>query len=191
MKCFRLLSITALALPAVLSAQQPQPGPTTMTAAYTAFHARYGGWLMQAFDSIPAAKYGFKPTPAQQTFGYIAAHLEAANYGLCSQFSGMPRTMTARDSTVDSVKGTWPKDTLTARLKASFAFCDKAIGSMDDAKLAEQMPMGAPTSGRTQPRGRPVMIYVLDLVDHYSQIANYMRLNGMLPPSALPRPAAR
>jgi hypothetical protein len=33
--------------------------------------------------------------------------------------------------------------------------------------------------------------HAMDLQDHYSQIANYMRLNGMLPPSALPRPAGR
>jgi hypothetical protein len=30
--------------------------------------------------------------------------------------------------------------------------------------------------------------HAMDLADHYSQIANYMRANGMLPPSALPRP---
>jgi ACS family hexuronate transporter-like MFS transporter len=46
-------------------------------------------------------------------------------------------------------------------------------------------------NGRQAPKSRFVLIYVLDLVDHYSQMANYMRLNGMLPPSALPRPAAR
>jgi hypothetical protein len=33
-----------------------------------------------------------------------------------------------------------------------------------------------------------VFLHALDLADHYSQIANYMRLNGILPPSALPRP---
>jgi len=26
------------------------------------------------------------------------------------------------------------------------------------------------------------------MVDHYSQLANYMRLNNILPPTALPRP---
>ena len=39
----------------------------------------------------------------------------------------------------------------------------------------------------TVPRARMVLVYVADLVDHYSQIANYMRLNGMLPPSSYPR----
>jgi hypothetical protein len=35
-----------------------------------------------------------------------------------------------------------------------------------------------------------VLGHALDLTDHYSQIANYMRLNNMLPPTALPRPPA-
>jgi hypothetical protein len=33
-----------------------------------------------------------------------------------------------------------------------------------------------------------ILGHVVDMADHYSQIANYMRLNGMLPPTALPRP---
>jgi len=37
-------------------------------------------------------------------------------------------------------------------------------------------------------RAQRVVGHIIDLVDHYSQIANYMRLNGLLPPTALPRP---
>ena len=96
--------------------------------------------------------------------------------------------MTARDSTADSVKATWPKDTLVARLKASFAFCDAAVATLDDAKLAEALTVGPATAPRLVVRMGSVLTYVTDLVDHYSQMANYMRLNGWLPPSALPRP---
>jgi hypothetical protein len=94
---------------------------------------------------------------------------------------------TARDALADTVKAQWPKDTLTARLKASFAFCDEALTKVNDANLAEALPNPFGRPGMTAPRARLVMIYVLDLVDHYSQIANYMRLNSMLPPSAYPR----
>jgi hypothetical protein len=30
--------------------------------------------------------------------------------------------------------------------------------------------------------------HALDMADHYSQLANYMRLNNIIPPTALPRP---
>ena len=190
MKRFCMLSISALVVPMALAAQQPPaPQPDPMTAGFKAFGTRYEGWLTAAFDSIPASKYGFKPTPAQQTIGYVAQHLEAANYQLCSAFGGMQHAMTARDSLADTVKAAWPKDTLTARLKASFVFCDNALATVNDANLSGMVPVGPPSAGRTSVRSRLVLVYVADLVDHYSQMANYMRLTGMLPPSALPRPS--
>jgi uncharacterized damage-inducible protein DinB len=181
--------LAALALPMALAAQQPAGPPVNpMTTAFKNSGARNARLLMQAFDSIPADKFGYKPTSAQLTFSQIAVHLEAANYGLCSAFGTAKRMMTARDSTADSVKATWPKDTLVTRLKASFAFCDAAVATVDDAKLSDQVPVGPPAAGRTSVRAQLVLTYVTDLVDHYSQMANYMRLNGWLPPSALPRP---
>ena len=41
---------------------------------------------------------------------------------------------------------------------------------------------------RTVTRSGMLLGHALDMADHYSQIANYMRLNNMLPPTALPRP---
>ena len=41
---------------------------------------------------------------------------------------------------------------------------------------------------RTVTRANMVLGHALDMADHYSQIANYMRLNNLLPPTALPRP---
>jgi hypothetical protein len=187
MNRIRVLSVAALVLPMALAAQQPTANPITQT--FKASGTRYAGWLTAAFDSIPANKYGYKPTPVQQSIGYVAQHLENANYQLCSRFGGPAYVMTARDSLADTVKAQWPKDTLTARLKASFSYCDAAMAQVNDAKLVEDVPVGPPGSGRTAPRARFVLGYVTDLVDHWSQIANYMRLNGMVPPSAAPRPA--
>ena len=186
----RVLAVAALIVPAALAAQQPAAAQVSsanpMTQALKASGARYAGWLVAAFDSIPASKYSYKPTPVQQTIGYVAQHLESANYQLCSRFGGPAPTMTARDSLADTVKAAWPKDTLVTRLKASFAYCDAAIARVDDAKLAEEIPAGP--NGRTAARARFVLGYVTDLVDHYSQMANYMRLNGMVPPSSQGRP---
>jgi hypothetical protein len=56
--------------------------------------------------------------------------------------------------------------------------------------LGAQTPTPAarpPGSGRSSIRARDFILFVTDLADHYSQIANYMRLMGMIPPSALPR----
>jgi hypothetical protein len=182
------VAVAALVLPAALAAQMPDSPTNPITNGFKLAGDRYAGWLMQAFDSIPAAKYSFKPTPVQLTIGYVAQHLEEANYSICSRFGNMPHAMTAKDSLADSVKATWPKDTLVARLKASVAFCDSAFARATDAQLTDPIPVGPPGSGRTIIRARYELVYVTDLVDHYSQIANYMRLNGMTPPSSLRRP---
>jgi uncharacterized damage-inducible protein DinB len=151
----------------------------------------YGNWLIAAFDSIPESQYGFRPMPSQQTVGHIAQHLEHANYELCERFSGLPRKASARDSLPETVKAAWPKDTLVTRLRNSLLYCRDAVGTLTDARLAERLPGSTGAAGREAPRSRFVLLFLTDLADHYSQIANYMRALGLVPPSALPPPARR
>jgi hypothetical protein len=179
--------ILALAIPVTLTAQAAGgPPPNPMTAAFKARITGLHTNIAQAFDSIPESKFGYKPTPAQLTIGYIAQHVAADSYFFCNAFGDKKATISAKDSaTADTVKAKWPKDTLVAKLKASFAFCQDAMGQLDDAKLADQIQV-APT--RQAVRMGRVLGHALDLADHYSQLANYMRLNNILPPTALPRP---
>jgi len=71
----------AIMSPALLSAQTPSAAPSSNVVAQTfrGFGRPYGTWLLAALDSIPASQYVFKPTPVQQSIGYIAQHLEDAN----------------------------------------------------------------------------------------------------------------
>ena len=184
-------AILVLALPACLAAQQAPAAPPANPIT-TAFRTRIAGLernVAQAFDSIPESKFGYKPTPAQLSFGYIAQHVASDNYLFCNLFGDKKATVSAEEtSTADSVKANWPKDKLVSQLKASFAFCQDAIAQVDDAKLAEQVTMTFNGNSRNTFRANMVLGHALDLADHYSQLANYMRLNNMLPPSALPRP---
>jgi hypothetical protein len=85
----------------------------------------------------------------------------------------------------DSIKQNWPKDSLMTRLKASNAFCDDAMAQLDDAKIGEIITVAGPNNTTRQvARANYVLGHALDLADHYSQLANYMRLNGILPPTA-------
>ena len=103
----------------------------------------------------------------------------------------MKGTRAAEDTaTADSVKASWPKAKLVSRLKDAFAFCDQAIAQPDDAKLAEPVTITFGGNSRTVARASMALGHALDLADHYSQLANYMRLNNILPPTALPRPKA-
>jgi uncharacterized damage-inducible protein DinB len=173
-----------------LAAQQTAtPSANPVTAAFVGRIRALHRNLAQAFDSIPAAKFSYKPTAAQQTIGYVAQHLVNDNYLFCNRFGDMKGTRAGADTTTaDSVKATWPKETLVARLKESFAFCDSALNQLDDSKLAEQVSLTFNNNTRNVSRASMVLGHALDLGDHYSQIANYMRLNNLIPPTALPRP---
>jgi len=184
------VAILALALPASLPAQQPATPPANPITA--SFKGRMMGLhrnLAQAFDSIPESKFSYKPTPAQLSIGFIAQHLASDNTFFCNLFGDAKAPLAVEDSTTaDSVKAGWPKDKLVAKLKASFTFCESAFEQLTDAKLADQVTMTFRGNSRQITRSSMVLGHALDMADHYSQIANYMRLNNMLPPTALPRP---
>ena len=166
--------MVALLLPAALVAQTSatRASPDGVILSFVRFADIFGSRLVDAFDSIPAAKYDFRPTPVQQTIGYIAQHLEDANYSLCERMGDLKYKRTAKDSLADTVKARWPKDTLVARLKASLRFCDDAM---------ERIPqLSSPALAST------LLAFETDLAEHYSQLSVYMRILGLVPPSALP-----
>jgi hypothetical protein len=138
--------------------------------------------LTAAAEEFPADKYGYKPTPAQMPFGKIVTHLAQGNDFFCGTIAGVK----APDrSKVDSAAA---KDVLVGRLKETFDFCTKALANLDDSNLGEQLKF---FGGRTVSRAEMEMVTAADWQDHYSQSAIYLRLNGLLPPTAQPKkPAA-
>ena len=171
----RLLLALLLVSPAPLVAQAGLPAelPNAAVLEFEKYADIYGGRLVAAFDSIPAAKYGFRPMPVELSVGYIAQHLEHANYMLCERFGRLKHPTTAKDALPDTIKARWPKDTLVARLRASFDFCDEALDRVPDVESADV--------------ANALLGYETDLAEHYSQISVYMRLLGLVPPSALAR----
>jgi DinB superfamily len=131
--------------------------------------------LMAAANEMPADKYSFKPTTAQMSFGDIVAHLIEGNDYLCGVIGG------AKAPTRAKVTGASSKDELVGELKESFAFCDQAFAKLDDSKLNEPLKLFGP-----KPRSRATTMFITvgDWADHYSQSAIYLRLNGLLPPTA-------
>jgi hypothetical protein len=76
-----------------------------------------------------------------------------------------------------------PKDKLVVALKASFDYCAAALQKVDDSKLGEQMMLFG-----NHPFSRAGVLIILsdDWYDHYGTQAVYLRLNGILPPTAQP-----
>ncbi|HYL85101.1 MAG TPA: DinB family protein [Candidatus Angelobacter sp.] len=137
---------------------------------------RFSKNMVAAAEAMPAEKYGFKPTPEMNSFGHLVMHIAQSNNGLCSKISGVA----APEVKIADTDG---KDKLVAALKASFDYCATALEKVDDSKLGEQMMLFG-----NRPFSRAAVMIILsdDWYDHYGAQAVYLRLNGILPPTAQP-----
>ncbi len=163
--------LLTLMMPACLAAQSIAP-------VATAFRNDAAGKqrnLVAAAEAMPAADYGFKPTPAQMTFGDVVLHVAQGNDYLCGAIGDMKAP--ARPP----LTPTSGKDTLVARLKDTFTFCDNALAGLDDTRLGESVPF---FGGSKISRAGAMTVTTGDWADHYSQMAIYLRLKGQLPPTA-------
>ena len=158
-------------LPRASSAQQSNP----VAVAFRDNASEMAKNLIAAAEEFPADKYSYKPTPAQMSVGEIVNHLSQGNDYLCGTIGGVKAPERAKVTVADG------KPALIARLKETFAFCDQALAPLNDANLGEALPF---FGGRKMSRAAIMTLTTGDWADHYSQYANYLRLNGMLPPTA-------
>jgi hypothetical protein len=150
--------------------------PNPVSAFVKAGVARYGKNMVAAADAMPAEKYSFKPSPEMNSFGHLMMHIAQSNNTLCSKISGQA----APDV---KIAETDPKDKLVAAMKDSFAFCTAALEKVDDSKLGEQFVL---FGNRPISRGGALVALGGSWTDHYATEAIYLRLNGILPPTAQP-----
>ncbi len=138
--------------------------------------ARYEKSMVAAAEAMPAEKYVFKPSPEMNSFGHLVMHIAQSNNTFCSKIAGTP----APDV---KIAETDSKDKLVAAVKDSFAFCTAALAKVDDSKLGEQFLF---FGGRPMSRGGALVALGGSWTDHYATEAIYLRLNGILPPTAQP-----
>src|SRR3989441_954517 len=166
------LGITLLAvcaLPTLIAAQNP------VTNGIRAMAQRQTKNIVDAAEEMPADKYGYKPTPAQMSYGDVVAHLikEGNNY-LCSAASGM------KQPDVDKFAGTDPKDKLVAGLKASFKFCETALAQIQDAQLGDSIDF---FGGRKVTKGMAGGVHRAARGGHPNPNGVLLRLYRVAPPA--------
>ncbi|HEV2444427.1 MAG TPA: DinB family protein [Candidatus Sulfopaludibacter sp.] len=153
-------------LPAVLTAQNNLK--TTVTQRYFNGVRRN---LEAAADAMPAVKFGYKLTDGQMSFAEWLNHSTQRNYADCATLKGE-----AAPEAAQKVAGLKEKAEVTQALKDSFAYCAAALEGIDDQKVLAS----------------PQMTYsLLHVVVHnneiYGNIAGYLRMSGIVPPSTAGR----
>jgi len=147
------------------------------------------GELMGAAKAMPEDKYGFAPSqaifaPAQKvefatvrTFGQQAAHVAQANYYFYSIASGMPI-----DPSAGTISKLTKKDDIVAALAGSFAYARKAIATITAANAFEVVK--SPEPGMLATRATLAQFAISHANDHYGQMVEYLRMNGIVPPAS-------
>lgn len=137
--------------------------------------------LVPAADAMPEEKYGFAPTGGKfegvRTFAEQVKHLSATNYILASAVLGQkPPHGEQAERAPESLKS---KAEIVEYLKGSFAHLHRAAAAINDRNQTEIIK-------RFDNRTRPGLIVdaLCHSWNHYGQIVEYLRMNGIVPPAS-------
>ncbi len=134
--------------------------------------------VLGTVTAMPADKFNYKPTPDQITFAHLVVHITESNNAGCSRAASVPAPK------IEELRESDSKEKLLAAVTASYDFCTDALSKMDDSKLGEEVEM---FGGRKFPRAMAALGLASGWADHYAAAAQYLRLNGITPPSAQPK----
>jgi uncharacterized damage-inducible protein DinB len=144
--------------------------------------------VVEAAEAMPADKFDFSPEKLNisgsdykgvRTFGQQLKHVAASNYLIWSPITGEKAPDTVNDG-----KG---PDSMTAKadiikyLKDSFAFGHKSVATLNSSNLVEPITS---SSGRPTTRLFLATFAAAHCFDHYGQIIEYLRMNGIVPPAS-------
>lgn len=172
---------------AQMGGSTPKIAPGTLVAPAKTFNAMLTGIedeMMGAAKAMPAEKYGFAPSAAifagsqttdykgVRTFVQQVTHVAEANYSYARALSGLKIDvdMKALDTITE-------KDQAVAALAASFAFAHKAIATLTEKNAFESVR-------EEQTRASIAGGVVAHGFDHYGQMVEYLRMNGIVPPAS-------
>jgi len=142
------------------------------------------GEFVPAADAMPEDKYSFAPTSGEfkgvRTFAVQVKHVAAVNYMLAAAIlEEKPPVELGGENGPDSITS---KADIMKFLKDSFAYLHKAMNSLTDKNLTSNVksPFG---EGMTSRLGLAT-ISIAHPFDHYGQMVEYLRMNGIIPPAS-------
>lgn len=146
--------------------------------------------VVDVAEAMPAEKYGFAPTIGEfkgvRTFAGQVKHIAADNYMLGAGILGekSPGDVGPGESGPSKVR---TKPEIIAYLKASFAYMHRAAAAIDDANLPVTTPEISPWPDGTATRLGLAIEDTVHTYDHYGQLVEYLRMNGIVPPASAPK----
>jgi len=189
---------SALAAPAILYAQAPAAqsapapsGPIAPADSLNGLMNALGYEVTGAAEAMPADKYDFAPPATAgdfkgvRTFGQQVKHLAEANYQFFSGWN-VPGATAVDAKTIEALT---TKDDIVKALKDSYTYAHAAISTLTtdnawDATKSFLPPQFKMTKAST------AAFCIAHSMDHYGQMVEYLRMNGIVPPMSRPQQGA-
>ncbi|HEY4283092.1 MAG TPA: DinB family protein [Chthoniobacterales bacterium] len=181
-------SATAAAAAPKPSASGTPTTPPTITSVIDREISIVEKEIVEAAEAMPEDKFDFSPEKLNisgsdykgvRTFGQQIKHVAASNYLIWSPITG--------DKAPDNVNDGKGPDSMTAKadiikyLKDSFAFGHKAVATLNASNLVQPI---SSSSGRQTTRLFLATFAPAHAFDHYGQMVEYLRMNGLVPPAS-------
>jgi uncharacterized damage-inducible protein DinB len=145
----------------------------------------YEGQIMSAVNAMPSEKFDFAPSQAifkseqttsydkVRTFGQMVAHVAQANFYFFSQLGGAKP-----DVDMKAIGAMTSKDDTVKALAASFAFAHKQLATLTAANAFASVK-------DDQTKASMAAFGIAHMSDHYGQLVEYLRMNGIVPPASV------
>jgi uncharacterized damage-inducible protein DinB len=185
-KRLTLIAISLLALTALSSSQDSKGKNDRRTVTEVLDHtvSNLEQEFVPAAEAMPEDRFGFAPSSGEfkgvRTFGEQVKHVAAVNYifGAAILSEKVPVDV-GEESGPAAVK---TKAEILDYLKQSFAYVHQAVKTINDRNLVE--PVKSPFGEGSVTRLGVATSVTAHGFDHYGQMVEYLRLNGIVPPAS-------
>lgn len=144
--------------------------------------------IVSAAEAMPADKYGFAPSEGEfkgvRSFGQQLKHLAATNHILAAAALNEEAPADAGDEMGPEAVRT--KAEILEYLNASFAHLDRAVAAIGDRGIAVKTSPISPLPATAVTRLSLIDEALIHTFDHYGQMVEYLRMNGVVPPGSRP-----
>jgi uncharacterized damage-inducible protein DinB len=179
-----LCAIFLLGCAGLTAAQDAKPANASVADVLNAYVTDAQHEFVSAAEAMPEEKYSFAPTTGEfkgvRTFAQEVKHVAAANYlfgsVILQEQSPFDRN---QDNGPDAIK---TKADILKFVNDSFAYLHKALSSVSQQNLMD--PIKNPSGQGTTTRLRFALVAAGHPWDHYGQMVEYLRMNGIVPPAS-------
>ena len=173
--CVVLAAFTVAVRAQASASEQAAPAPANpISASQNKMYTMLSGVVISAAEKMPEENYAFKPTSDVRTFAQLVGHLADSQYYFCSLAEGQSKSGGGVEKNKTS------KADLVAALKDAVAYCKNIYAAMTDTRGGEMVKLMNTDFARLAVlSGNTAHDY-----EHYGNMATYMRLKGIVPPTS-------